>query len=67
MKNVLVLMEKNFDRIYKNFNDLCSMFEENHHLDYQSFETYQQLRRKLIEDVKALEYFIVGTMKSKEK
>lgn len=61
------LIQQNFARIYESIDRMCSIYEESSSYDYQTVQEYQQLRKRLIEDVKALEFFVLGSLKSKRK
>ncbi len=57
------LIEGSFDNVVENIDELCEMIETHIPYTYQTTKQYLSIRNKLIENVKALEFYYKGTMK----
>lgn len=56
------LIDGSFHKVIENIDELCEIIELHTPYAYQKTKDYMMLKKKLIEDVKALEFYYKGTI-----
>lgn len=56
------LLDESFHKIYQNIEHLSSMAEKQKDITYASYLKYQQVKKDLVEELKALEFLYKGSI-----
>lgn len=62
----LNMMENSLQRISNHFHEMVKMMEEKMDFTYERYTAFERMKKELLEDMRALEFYIKGSAKSSQ-
>jgi len=60
--NIYHLLDDSFGKIYKNIDQLLELKKNQKGNNYENYLRYEKLKKELVEELKALEFFYKGSI-----